>query len=119
MLFLTDWGRHGVLFPGVSHSLDVVLHSMKILVFAEEGTESVDSLIINLIDGDYDTTGLSADRVENIFALCKWCVRRGMREVDTRTQCIVRTYSQGSNYVVWKLTTLVATSRAVSKTVVG
>ena len=35
---------------------------MKVLVVAEEGTESVDFLIINLINGDYDTTGLNADR---------------------------------------------------------
>ena len=39
---------------------------MKSLVVAEESTEGVDFLIINLIDGDYDTTGLNADRVENI-----------------------------------------------------
>ena len=99
----------------LQESLGVVLHSMKALVVAEESTEGVDFLIINLIDGDYDTTGLNADRVENILACYKWCVRRGVREVDTRTRCIVRTYSQGSNYVAWKLTTLVATSRAVSR----
>ena len=79
--------------------MGVVLHSMKTLVVAEESTEGVDFLIINLIDGDYDTPGLKADRVENTFAFCKWCVRRGVREVDTRTRYIVRTYSQGSNYV--------------------
>ena len=92
---------------------------MKTLVVAEEGTECVDFFIINFINGNYDTTGLSTDSVENIFAFRKWCVRRGVREVDTQTRCIVRTSSQGSNYVAWKLTTLVATSRAVSKTVVG
>ena len=96
----------------LQESLGVVLHSMKALVVAEESTEGVDFLTINLIDGDYDTTGLNADRVENIFAFCKWCVRRGVRGVDTRTRCIVRPYSQGTNYVAWKLTTLVATSRA-------
>ena len=53
---------------------------MKVLVVAEESTESVNFLIINLIDGDYDTTGLNADRVENIFACYKWCVRRGVRD---------------------------------------
>ena len=100
-------------------SLGVVLHAMKSLVVDAESAEGVDFLIINLIDGDYDTTGLNADRVENILAFYKWCVRRGLREVYTRMRCIVRTYSQGSNYVAWKLTTLVATSRAVSKTVVG
>ena len=78
--------------------LGVILHSMKILVVAEESTESVDFLIINFINENYDTTGLDADRVENIFAFRKWCVRRGVREVDTRTRSFVRTYSQGSNY---------------------
>ena len=73
----------------------------------------------HLNNGNYDTTGLNADRVENIFAFCKWCVRRGLGKVDTRTRYFVRTYSQGSHYVAWKLTTFVATSRAVSKAVVG
>ena len=92
---------------------------MTILVVAEESTECVDFFIINFIDGNYDTTGLHGGRVENIFAIRKWCVRRGVGEVDTRTRSFFRTYSQGSHYVAWKLTTLVATSRAVSKTVVG
>ena len=48
---------------------------MKVLVVAEESTESVDFLIINLIDGDYDTTGFNADRVENILAFRKWCAK--------------------------------------------
>ena len=83
-------------------SLRIIIYSIKIFVVSEESTEYVDFPIINLIDGDYDTTGLNAERVENIFAFRKWCVRRGVGEVDTRTRCFVRTYSQGSNYVAWK-----------------